>query len=255
MSGKSEKETLDNFLADFEVLLKKKDVAAIITEAGIVTGWGSTYVAPEGYLKAVRKLTQQYGTLLILDEVGTGFSRTGKLFGMEHENVVPDFVTFAKAISNGGAAIGAVVTRREIAEPAHLDAFLISTFGWTPVACAASLATLKVHIRDKIWEKSQELGNWFKQELVNKVGSHPKVGDVRGIGMEIGLVFVSNQNSKKPDNVFAEKVSRKALKNNLYTTPGDAGSIQFMPPLTTQRKVLEEGIEIIVQSINEAYGK
>jgi 4-aminobutyrate aminotransferase-like enzyme len=253
LTHKSESETLDNFLTEFENLLKKKDVAAIITEAGIITGWGSTHVAPKGYLKSVRKLTQQYGTLLILDEVGTGFSRTGKLFGMEHENVVPDFVTFAKAISNGGAAMGAVVTKQEIAKQNHLDAILISTFGWTPVACAASLATLKVHMRDKMWEKSQETGNWFKKELINKLGTHPKVGDIRGIGMEIGLIFVSNQKSKKPDSAFAQEVSRIALKHNLYTISGDEGCIQLMPPLITQRKVLEEGIEIITQSIKEAY--
>lgn len=251
----SEKETLATFLENLEQVLQKKDVAAVVTEAGIVTGWGSTYIAPKGFLAGVRKLTKKYGTLLILDEVGTGFSRTGKLYGMQHEGVVPDLATFAKGMSNGGAAIGTVAAKREIIEPISAQAVLISTFGWTPVAVAASLAALKIHMRDKIWEKSQETGDWFKKELINKLGDHPKVGDIRGIGMEIGLVFVSNQKTKKPDNDFAEKVSRRALNHHLYTLTGDAGSIQLMPPLTTKRKVLEEGVAILAESIKEAYEK
>jgi len=131
----------EKFIAEFENLLCKEDVAAVVTEPGIVTGWGSTLVAYPGFLTKLREITEKYGTLLIIDEVGTGFSRTGKLFGIEHENVVPDIIVFAKGISNGAAAIGTAVGRSEIFEPASADAVLISTFGWTPIACAASSIT------------------------------------------------------------------------------------------------------------------
>lgn len=251
LTHKSEKETLDAFLSELEEVLKNKDVAAIVTEAGMITGWGSTYVAPKGFLTGVRKLTDQYGTLLILDEVGTGFSRTGKLFGMHHENVVPDIATFAKGISNGGAAIGAVAVKQEIIEPVQSATFLISTFGWTPVACAAALTTLNIHLRDKIWEQSEQKGTWIKTELSKQLKNHPKVGDIRGVGMEIGLVFVNNKNEMKPDTDFADKICRQALVNNLFLNLGDEGSIQLMPPLTTTKEELAEGINIIIKSIDQ----
>lgn len=251
LTRKSEKETLDGFLSELEEILKKKDVAAIVTEAGMITGWGSTYVAPKGFLTEVRKLTEQYGTLLILDEVGTGFSRTGKLFGMHHENVTPDIATFAKGMSNGGAAIGAVAVKQEIIEPAQSGTYLISTFGWTPVACAAALATLKVHLRDKMWEQSELKGTLLKKELTKQLKDHPKVGDIRGMGMEIGLVFVNNKEEMKPDNNLAEKVCKQALKNNLFLNLGDEGSIQLMPPLTTSQEIIGEGVDIIINSIEQ----
>ena len=102
------------YLAKFDEILSGEDVAAIVTEPGIVTGWGSTLIAYPGFLTKIGELAKKYGTLLIVDEVGTGFSRTGKLFGIEHENVTPDIVVLAKGISNGASAIGTAVGRSEI---------------------------------------------------------------------------------------------------------------------------------------------
>lgn len=251
LSRMSEEETLAVFLNELEEALKQKDVAAIVTEPGMITGWGSTYVAPKGFLTGSRKLTEQYGTLLILDEVGTGFSRTGKLFGMFHENVVPDIATFAKGMCNGGAAIGAVAVKRDIIEPVEADTVLISTFGWTPVACAAALATLQVNLREKMWEQSQEKGAWLMKILTERLKDHPKVGDVRGMGMEVGVVFVNDKDELKPDISFADKVVRRALTKNLLVKLGDEGSIQLMPPLTISQQELEEGVDVFLQSIEE----
>lgn len=251
LTKKSESETLADFFTILEDVLKNKDVAALVTEPGIITGFGSAYVAPSGFLTGIRKLTEQYGTLLILDEVGTGFSRTGKLFGMNHEGVVPDIATFAKGISNGGAAIGAVAAKREIIEPAQADAILISTFGWTPVACAAALATLQVHMREKVWEQSAQKGEWLMKILSERLKDHPKVGEIRGMGLEVGVVFVNNKNEMEPDINFADKVVRKARANNLFLNLGHAGSIQLMPPLITPQNTLEEGLNLFIESIQQ----
>ena len=251
LTKKSEPETLADFLTVLEDVLKNKDVAALVTEPGIITGFGSAYVAPRGFLTGVRKLTEQYGTVLILDEVGTGFSRTGKLFGMNHEGVVPDIATFAKGISNGGAAIGAVAARRGIIEPAHRDAILISTFGWTPVACAAALATVQVHLRDKVWEQSAQKGEWLMKILSERLKDHPNVGEIRGIGLEIAVVFVNNKTAMEPDIFFADKVVRTSLANNLFLNLGHAGSIQLMPPLTILQEDLEEGVNVFVKSVEQ----
>ncbi|RJP44127.1 aspartate aminotransferase family protein [Candidatus Parcubacteria bacterium] len=232
-------EGFGKFAEEFENLLSKKDVAAVVTEPGIVTGWGSTLVAHPGFLAKVRELTEKYGTLLVVDEVGTGFSRTGKLFGIEHENVVPDMVVLAKGISNGAAAIGTVVGRSEVFEPAFTDAVLVSTFGWTPVACAAALKTLQVHQRDKVWEMAEKKGAYIMGKLKAHIGG--KVVAVRGKGMEMGVQF--------KDARTAEQVQKAAFADGLHIVLGSGDNIQLMPPLTIPQELLDEGLEILVSHL------
>ena len=147
---KNEKQILSAFCQKLEKLLSDhNDIAAIVTEAGIVTGWGSTKIAPHGFLTAIRKITKKYGVLLILDEVGTGFSRCGQLFGMNIESVVPDIVTFAKAMGNG-TVMAATVTTKTIAETTYQKSNPQSTFAWGPLNVAAAYKTLEIHLRDKV---------------------------------------------------------------------------------------------------------
>lgn len=242
---------LDKFLDDLEALLRKKDVAAIVAEAGIVTGWGKTLVAPKGFLPAIRKLTKKYGTLLILDEVGTGFSRCGKLFGMQLDDVVPDIATFAKGISNGALAIGAVAVHSDMVEPQIPNIKLVSTFGWTPVACAAALKVLQIHTRDKVWEQAKIKGEYLMGELKSRLGHHPGVGSIRGIGMEIGMTFLKGGNPKDPDFDFATDLVKKCFKNGLHIVHGGDGNIQIMPPLVTSKDVLRKGIDILASAIGQ----
>ncbi|MBI4003181.1 MAG: aspartate aminotransferase family protein [Nitrospira defluvii] len=240
---------LQEFAGELERVLSTRGMAAVFTEAGIITGWGSTYVAPTGYLPLVRKLTEQYGTLMILDEVGTGFSRCGSLFGLELDGVTPDIVTFAKAISNGAAPIGAMATREDIAEATLAKSILLSTFGWTPVACAAALRTLQIHQRDKVWEKAKRDGEYIVSRLKRELGDHPKVGDIRGLGMEIGIDIVKNKSTKEHDTATVEKVVQQAFKRNLHIVCDHHSNIQLMPPLTIDRTVLDEGLTRLIESI------
>ena len=226
-------EGFEKFITEFEKLLSKEDVAAVITEPGIITGWGSTLIAYPGFLTKVREITKKYDTLLIIDEVGTGFSRTGRLFGIEHESIVPDMIVFAKGISNGAAAIGTTVGRSEIFEPAFTDAVLISTFGWTPVACAAALKTLQVHQREKTWEMAEQKGSYIVERLRTHIGD--KVRDVRGMGMEIGIRF--------KDTATAEQVQKAVFADGLHTVVGSQYNMQLMPPLTIPQEFLDEGLE------------
>ncbi len=244
---KSPEEILYEFGQKLEKILVKEDVAAIVTEAGIITGWGSTYVAPKGFLTLVRKLTKKYGALLILDEVGTGFSRCGKLYGMEIENVVPDIATFAKGSSNGVAAIGTMVTTTKIAEKTHRLTNLISTFGWTSVACAAALKTLQIHQRDKIWLKSAKDGKYLIETLRKELLDVKQVADIRGIGMEVGVSF-------KKDKIVNEIV-QKAEDNGLHIVSDNERNIQLMPPLTISRENLNKGIDILVTVIKSLVKK
>ncbi len=233
------KEGIEQFEAAFEKLLSQEDIAAVVTEPGIITGGGSTLVAYPGFLRRVRELTEKYGTLLVVDEVGSGFSRTGKLFGIEHEGVVPDMVALAKGISNGAAAIGTVVGKSEIFEPAFTDAVLISTFGWTPIACAAALKTLQVHRRDKTYEIAEQKGAYITQKLKARIGG--TMTGVRGKGMEIGMQL--------KDSETAQALQKAAFADGLHIVVGSGNNMQIMPPLTIPQDLLDEGLDILLSHL------
>lgn len=247
-ADKPEKEVLEMFLADLENYLKTEKVAAVFTEPGLITGWGSMLVAPKGYLTAVRKLTEKYGTLLVVDEVGSGFSRTGKLFGIEHEKVVPDIITLAKGISNGAGAIGAVVTKGKLVE-SYAGAFKpTSTFGWNPLACAAALKTLEIHQRDKVWEEAERKGKFITEELKKQLSGNPNMKNLRGWGLEIAF-DISKENKEGEDNSdLSTTIINQCFEQGLHLA--DAGDcIQLMPPLTIPDDQLKEGLDTLIRVI------
>lgn len=240
ITSDNEAHVLSNYLEKLDQLLSKKDVAALVTEAGIITGWGSVFLTPEGFLAEVRKITKKYGTLLILDEVGTGFSRTGKLFGYQHENVIPDMMTFAKGMTNGSCPMGAVAVSAKLVEPTIPTTNLTSTFGWTPLACAGSKKVLEVHLRDKVWEKAERKGTYLLSTLHKEFKNNELIKDVRGLGMEIGL---------EVDREYYKKVIAKAKDAGLLLIGDTESVIQLMPPLTIPDEVLADGITILVDAV------
>lgn len=226
-------DNLEEFKKYLDEKLSGRDVAGLVTEPGIITGWGDTRLAPKGFLKVVREVTEKYGTFLIIDEVGTGFSRTGKLFAIEHEAVVPDMIVFAKGISNGAAAIGTVVGKSEIFKATFPYVNLISTFGWTPIACAAALKTLEIHKRDKIWEQAEKKGKYIMDKLAKIEGIN-----VHGLGMEIGVTV--------KDFKTAKKIVDSAFEKGLQICVGNENNIQLMPPLNIPQELLDEGLGILI---------
>lgn len=240
---KNEKKILNDFTKKLEDTLKKdNDIAAFVTEAGIISGWGSTYVAPKGFLTEIRRLTKKYGVLLVVDEVGTGFSRTGKLYAIGHENVIPDIIVFAKGMGNG-AAIAATVTTKKIGEQTFSKANPQSTFGWMPLNVAAALKTLEIHKRDKVWEKSEKDGDYVMKVLRNELKNNSLVEDINGIGMEIGIQLKNN------NKINIRLMIDKARNLGLHLAYADNFSFQIMPPLTIERKILDQGVEIFVKTI------
>lgn len=247
---KSPEEVLEDFLQTLEAHLKTEQVAAVFTEAGMITGWGSMLVAPKGYLSAVRKLTKKYGTLLIVDEVGTGFSRTGTLFAIEHEQVVPDIVTLAKGISNGAGAIGAVVTKSKLVEK-HINAFKpTSTFGWTPLTCAAALATLQIHQRDTVWQEAERKGQLVKKLLEKELSGNPNMRNLRGAGLEIAFDLSIDNKTGEDNSELSTQIIKESFARGLHLA--DAGDcVQLMPPLTIPDAVLEEGLTTLISVIKK----
>lgn len=247
----SDNELLQKLENDLEGVLKNEDVAAVITEAGIITGWGSTYVAPKGFISLIRRLTKKYNTLLILDEVGTGFSRLGSLFGMHHFNVKPDIATFAKGITNGSAAMGAMTTTQKIAEETYLGSNLQSTFGWNPAACAMASQTLDIHMKENTAQQAKEKGEYIKKVLQTELKDNRWIGDIRGTGMEIGIDFVKDKESKLKHTELVTKVSQECFHRGLHTVCDFDSNLQLMPPLTTPQKVLDKGLDILIDTIHK----
>ncbi len=239
---------LENFLSKLEDILKQKDVAAVFTEAGLITGWGSMLEAPKGFLSSIRKLTETYGTLLVVDEVGSGFSRTGKLFAIEHENVVPDIVTLAKGIGNGAVPLGAVITKSKLIEK-NIGAFKpTSTNGWTPLACAAGLKTLEIHLRDKVWEQAETKGKIIKDILSRELAGNQHFNKLRGKGIEIAFNLGEMETEDEGNSEVSTSFIEKCMKQGLHLA--DAGDcIQLMPPLTISESILNDGLEKLVSVI------
>jgi 4-aminobutyrate aminotransferase-like enzyme len=234
---------LTRFSAQLETALSQSDIAAIVTEAGIISGFGTAFLAPPGFLTEVRRLTKKYGTLLILDEVGTGFSRCGALYGMNLENVTPDIVTFAKGATNGQAVLGTMVTTDEIANATLERTDLISTFGWSPVACAVALKTLQIHQEERLWERAASEGQYLLQTLQDQLQTTRIIDSIYGKGMILGIHF------KDTSGALVTKITEQAQQKGLHIVCDVQSTIQLMPALNIPRSVLDQGIDILTTTI------
>lgn len=174
----------------FEVCsLVGEEVAAVILEP--IQGEGGIILPPENYLKEVRTLCDEFGSLLIFDEVQTGMGRTGKMFASELYGVVPDIICLAKAFGGGVMPAGAVVAREEVFKSWFENPFMhTTTFGGNPLACAAAIATIGVLIEEKLPERAAEVGEYFLKELKETAKDHEDlVLEIRGQGLMIGIEF------------------------------------------------------------------
>lgn len=244
--GMSDAETITNFEKSLRSELEKGDVAGVVTEAGIITGWGSTKTAPQGFASVIRSLTKEFGCLWILDEVGTGFSRTGTLFGFQREGEIPDIITLAKAITNGAAPLGLMITTGEISNNSLRDTNLTSSFGLCSTACYAAQKTLELHVQEQMWLKAENDGQYIRNQLDQFITTNKIPATTRGFGMEIGLRFISTNGTDLP---IVNQIVADSLQNGLHTVCDHENNIQIMPPLTTERTMIDEGLEILKASI------
>jgi putrescine aminotransferase len=181
---------IDMMRKTFEVCASVgEDVAAVILEP--IQGEGGIILPPENYLKQVRELCDQYGSLLIFDEVQTGMGRTGKMFAAELYEVVPDIICLAKAFGGGVMPAGAIVAREDVFKSWFENPFMhTTTFGGNPLACAAAIATIGVLIEEKLPERAAEVGAYFLEELEKAAKGHEdKILEIRGQGLMIGIEF------------------------------------------------------------------
>ena len=241
----------DDALASIKELFKKTlnpdDTAAVVVE--IQLGEGGYIPASNYFLKSLREICDNHNILLIFDEVQTGYGRTGKMFGAETVGVNPDLVTLAKGIA-GGFPLAAVLGKAEIMDTIH-DAGIGSTFGASPVSCAAALGVLEAFDNENILGnamKQAEMMNSFLKILMNE---NEFIGDVRGYGPMIGVEIVESKNSKTPNKEKAQDIINNCRDNGLLlVTCGEYGNvIRFMGPLTTPLNHVEEALEIFKESL------
>ena len=228
--------------------LNPDDVAAIVVE--IQLGEGGYIPSSPKFIQHLRSICDKNGILLIFDEVQTGFGRTGKMFGAEHVNVEPDMVTLAKGIG-GGFPLAAVVGKKDIMDSIH-DAGIGSTFGASPVSCAAALGVFEAFDNENILSNASLKEKIMKSSLNIALDNHDFIGDVRGYGPMIGVEIVEDKKSKKPNKLKTNEIINKCRDNGLLLVScGNEGNvIRFMGPLTTPKNHIEEAMEIFKNPLN-----
>jgi putrescine aminotransferase len=222
-----------------------EDVAAVLLEP--IQGEGGIIIPPANYLKEVRELCDEYGALLIFDEVQTGMGRTGKMFAAELYDVTPDILCLAKAFGGGVMPAGAVVAKEEVFKSWFPNPFMhTTTFGGNPLACAAAIATIGVLIEEKLPERAAEVGDYFLAELKKTVKGHEdKVLEIRGIGLMIGIEFHNDE--------IGYEVSKGMFDLGVLVagTLINSKTIRIEPPLTISYEDVDKVVSALKQVLSQ----
>lgn len=230
------KPPLDHNAADeVETLLARRDVAAFIMEP-IICNLG--VVIPEReFMTRVQELCRKYGTLLIMDEVATGFGRTGKLFASEHFGIEPDIMCLAKGITSGYGSLGATVTTEEIAKSMEYEFSFYSTYGWYPLSTIAAIANIRyiLKYREQLEKNTNEMSAYFVERLSHMKFKYPS--EIRAKGLAIGVEF-------QEPNYAGQIVARAQSAGVLFSTLNNTMCILF-PALNIDKQTAAEGLDII----------
>ncbi len=246
---KSEEEATKYYLTKLreQIIYEGADnVAAIVMET--ITGSNGIIIPPKGYLPGVRKICDEFGIIMICDEVMAGWCRTGKMFAFENFDVIPDIVTFAKGVTCGYVQLGGVAVSKEIA--AYFDDHLLScglTYSGHPLACAAGVACVNYYTKAKILDNVKAVGAVLKERLEALMEKHPCVGDVRAIGLFSCVELVKDKTTKEPLVSYGsdpEGIMPKViglLKERKFMTYSHENMVFVCPPLIiTEQQLTEE---------------
>ena len=225
------------------------DPAAVIVEA--VQGEGGSIPPPDKFITEIRRITSERSIPLIVDEIQAGMCRTGKMWACEHSGITPDIMTISKGIG-GGLPLSAIVFDKRLdtwEKGAH-----VGTFRSNVVAMAAAVATLRFIKRHRLWDHAAELGREvFLPRLEELKEENECIGDVRGMGLMIGVEFVKDKKSKKPRPEIARGVQKACYEKGLITEVGGhyQNVIRFLPPLILTKELAESGVDIFAEAAEE----
>lgn len=246
-NGEAYGETVVRYIEEqlLKQLVPPDEVACFIVEP--IQGEGGYVVPAEGFFPALRDLCDRHGILLVVDEVQSGVGRTGKWWAIEHFGVEPDIVCAAKGIASG-VPLGVTLARQSVMnwpEGAHGN-----TYGGNPLACAAALATLDL-IDEEYLENAVEMGSYLKDALEEIQVRHPSIGDVRGIGLMVGVEFVKDRQTKEYATELRDRVVKGTFLNGaLFMGCGKSG-IRFIPPLSVSQAEVDEGLTIFEEVLTD----
>lgn len=238
---------------------RPNNIAAILLEGQ--SGSSGCFLYPQGYLQAVRKICDKNSILLIIDEVMSGFGRTGKWFGFQHHDIVPDMVVMAKGLTSGYLPFGCLMVSNKIA--AKYDDTVLPlglTYSAHPVCCAAALETLKIYEDENLIENAAAMGKYMDQQIEKLKQKHPSIGDWRNTGLLGCLELVKNRNTKQPIAPFNAKPDEMIIMNKVAAKLKELGihtmvrwSFVFIaPPLCITKKQIDEGLSLLSKAITIA---
>ena len=208
---------------------------------------------PPGYLKQVYALVRAQGGVCIADEVQVGYGRMGYFFwGFEEQGVVPDIITMAKGMGNG-QPLGAVITRREIAEALEAEGYFFSSAGGSPVSCQVGMAVLDVMEEEKLWENAQVVGGHFKTRLEALIDKHPLVGAVHGSGFYLGVELIRNRETLEPATEETMLLCDRLRELGIFMQPtgDDLNILKIKPPMVTSRRSVDFFVDMLDRVLEE----
>ena len=235
-----------------------QEIAAFIMEP-LVQGSAGMRIYPPLYLKKLREACDRYGVLLIADEIATGFGRTGKLFACDHAGITPDILCMSKGLTGGYLPMAITVTTQEIYDAFYDDynkgkAFMHShTYSGNPLACSAALAVQDILEEEQILEHAAQRADYLHEQLMNALGDHPNVGEIRHIGLINGIELVADRKTKTPfpsEDRVGYQIYKRALQEGVIFRPlGDV--IYFNPPLIIKEEEIDEAVAVCKKVITE----
>jgi 4-aminobutyrate aminotransferase/(S)-3-amino-2-methylpropionate transaminase len=253
--GVSSAEALRALETLFKSDVEPARVAAIVIEP--VQGEGGFYPAPAEFLRELRRLCTEHGIVLIVDEIQTGFARTGTLFAIEQAGVEPDLMTVAKSLA-GGFPLAAVIGKAEIMD-APAPGGLGGTYAGSPIACAAGLAVLEVIEKEQLCARAKAIGLQIRARLNALRPRHGLtcIGDVRGLGAMVAMELVKNGDARMPDAELTKQLVQRAAENGLLllSCGTRANVIRFLVPLTASEAIVNEGLDILERALLEGVRK
>ncbi|MDD5655951.1 MAG: acetyl ornithine aminotransferase family protein [Elusimicrobia bacterium] len=229
----------------FETRVSPKEVAAVFMEP--IQGEGGYIMPSQSFVKAWRDICDEFGILLVFDEIQSGMGRTGKLWACEHFGIEPDVLLTAKGLGSG-LPIGAIVAKEKAmtwGQGTHG-----TTFGGNPVCCAAALATLDL-VENELCANAARMGQRLKAGLLELQRRHPCIGDVRGVGLMLGVEFVKDPSDKEPDTDLVAKLEQLAFRKGLLLLSCGRAVIRVAPPLVLTEHDIDAGLAILDESLTE----
>lgn len=257
-----EKALLNDSVAQLERLIAYEgpgNVAAVLLEGQ--SGSSGCFLYPDGYLKAVREICNRHGILLIVDEVMSGFGRTGKWFGFQHHGIVPDMIAMAKGLTSGYLPFGCLMVSDKIAskyDDAPLPLGL--TYSAHPVSCAAALETLNIYEDDNLIENAAVMGQYLDGRINELRTKHRSIGDWRNKGLLGCLELVKNKTTKEPMAPFNARADEMTVMNKVAAKIKELGMYTFVrwsyvfvaPPLCVTKAQIDEGLRIVSEALTLA---